>query len=435
MQSIQLKNNITALCFIGAAFVISLGEYRSAKNLKNYMSFRHDELSYGFNVQENKIDNDPDESATMLGQQQRSLTVNCGDTLSSILNDVGISLHDIDKINKALSKVYNVKNLQIGQPVYIHWEAMTNASKLTELTTIDTRGNKILLIAKDNDYEVSVCKRVVESRLKFISGNIARSFINSAQKIGVPLSIANEAIRALSPRISQNKYLKDSSFEIIFEERQDVETKKQIGKRKLKYIAIFADGVAYKVFSFGNRYYSDSGESLKTEFFTTPLKIKNIRISSKFGLRVHPVFGVIRKHCGIDYEARYGTDVFASARGVVVAACRNGGYGLFIKIRHSNGFETVYGHLSSMFVKHGDHVEQGDCIGKVGSSGCATGPHLHHEVIRHKIHVDPQKYLCIGPDRLSGTDLDNFKAYKKEIEQHIQQHKTGNIGNDKIVNA
>jgi murein DD-endopeptidase MepM/ murein hydrolase activator NlpD len=397
------------------------------------MSFRYEELTYDQNLQNNDADEDPDKGVPVLGVQQRSLTVNCGDTLSSILNDIGISARDIAKINKALSRVYNVRNLQIGQPISLQWEAMADSSKLLEFSTIDSRGTKISLTAKNNGYDVNICKRIIESHLKFIAGNIERGFVSSAQKIGVPLSIANEAIHALSPRITQSKLNKEASFEIIFEEQQDVETKKPIGPRKLKYIAVFVNGVAYKVYSFGNRYYSDAGESLKTEVFITPLRGPNIRISSKFGLRMHPVFGVVRKHCGVDYEASYGTDVLAAAGGSVVVAGINGGYGLFIKIRHTNGFETVYGHLSAIFVKQGDRVEQGDRIGQVGKSGIATGPHLHHEVIRHKIHVDPQKYLCIGSNKLSGQELASFNAYKKELELVIQQQKTEAINEGKFT--
>ncbi|SEA76418.1 Membrane proteins related to metalloendopeptidases [Thiothrix caldifontis] len=117
------------------------------------------------------------------------------------------------------------------------------------------------------------------------------------------------------------------------------------------------------------------------------------RISSEFGMRTHPVHGDRRMHAGIDIAAPNGTAVSSTAAGVVKFAGEKGGYGNVVILDHGNGVETRYAHLSSMSVKAGDVVADGDLVGKVGSTGTSTGNHLHYEVREDDKPVDPQKYL------------------------------------------
>ncbi|MDR1907755.1 MAG: M23 family metallopeptidase [Holosporales bacterium] len=427
MRLFRQKQDFIPLGLLGLAAIISLREYKTSQHFAHLSQFY---FQSEVPASGNDGDDEPDEEKRILGTQQRSLVVACGDTLSSMLKDMGISLQDIDAITRALSKHYNVKNLQIGQSIDVVWESGEDASKLTRLETVDSAGNAIKLEATESGYTTSVCKRMLVAQLKSVSGIVTTNFAIAAQQNGIPNAVAHEAVRALTPLINVGRLKSNAAFEIVFEEKLDANTKKLVGKRQLKYAAVSVDGKLHKVYSFGNRYYSESGHSLKTEFLIVPIRSRSVRISSRFGMRLHPIFRVMKKHCGVDYEARYGTDVCAAASGVVVSACSYGGYGLYVRIRHANGFETAYGHLSAILVRKGDCVNQGDRIGRVGSSGHATGPHLHHEVIRHQIHVDPQKYLSIGSGKLTGHDFERFKQYKDEIDRTLKEDNAHTLSGD-----
>jgi len=117
------------------------------------------------------------------------------------------------------------------------------------------------------------------------------------------------------------------------------------------------------------------------------------RITSRFGMRIHPIFGDRRFHEGLDLAKWYGAPVRASADGIVTFAGRYAGYGNMITIMHKNGFSTRYGHLKSFLVKVRQYVKAGQFIGKVGSTGNSTGPHLHFEVRKYGRTADPLKYL------------------------------------------
>ena len=115
------------------------------------------------------------------------------------------------------------------------------------------------------------------------------------------------------------------------------------------------------------------------------------KLTSAFGMREHPILGVVRMHNGIDIAAAQGTEVEAALPGTVVFSGKRGGYGNTIMIEHSNGLTTMYAHCASLSVQKGDVVRQGESIATVGSTGLSTGPHLHFEVRREGAAIDPQK--------------------------------------------
>ena len=116
-------------------------------------------------------------------------------------------------------------------------------------------------------------------------------------------------------------------------------------------------------------------------------------ISSAFGYRSHPIYKRIIHHDGIDLACPKGTPVLAPASGIVEQAGWVKGYGNFIKVRHGNGYVTVYGHLSSINVHNGEHVDKETVIGRVGSTGKSTGMHLHYEIVKNGKKIDPKRHL------------------------------------------
>ena len=116
-------------------------------------------------------------------------------------------------------------------------------------------------------------------------------------------------------------------------------------------------------------------------------------ISSEFGLRLHPVYGYMKYHSGIDIASSYGAPIYASASGIVTESGYESGYGYCVKIDHGNGLSTLYGHCSSLIAQSGEYVRKGQLIARIGSTGISTGPHLHYEVLSEGTQINPIRYL------------------------------------------
>jgi len=182
------------------------------------------------------------------------------------------------------------------------------------------------------------------------------------------------------------------------------------------------DGRNYEAYRFDadeetHGYFDEEGNSMRRAFLRAPLRYR--RISSVYtDSRMHPVLGVRRPHRGVDYAAPRGTPIFAAGDGVVTRATRSGGYGNLIDIRHTRGYATRYAHLDRFAgdVRPGVRVKQGDVIGYVGSTGLATGPHLHYEFHLRGRAVDPRTVRDLSGDPVPQQHRSAFNAL---IGQHV----------------
>jgi len=164
-------------------------------------------------------------------------------------------------------------------------------------------------------------------------------------------------------------------------------------------------------------YYSATGQSVRKALLRTP--IDGARISSGFGRRRHPILGYTRMHKGLDFAARRGTPIYAAGDGVVDFAGRKGGYGKYVRIRHTGTYKTAYAHMHryGKGVRTGRRVRQGQIIGYVGSTGRSTGPHLHYEVHKNGRQVNPRSIKLPSGRKLKGRELTAFKTYRVELDR------------------
>ena len=163
-------------------------------------------------------------------------------------------------------------------------------------------------------------------------------------------------------------------------------------------------------------YFDLTGKSLRKAFLRSPLNYR--RITSTFSAsRLHPVFKTLRPHYGVDYAAPYGTPVVSSADGIITFAGWKNGLGRTIEIRHANGFVTSYGHLSSFTLKisNGARVTQGEIIGRVGTSGITTGPHLDYRCMVSGRYVNPLKMNLPSARPVKGNHLPDFNSKKENL--------------------
>jgi len=157
-------------------------------------------------------------------------------------------------------------------------------------------------------------------------------------------------------------------------------------------------------------YYQADGTAVEKQFLKSPVKFATI--TSRFGLRRHPVLKYARAHKGVDYGAPRGTGIWAVGGGVVTWAARRGGYGRLVEIRHRNGLRTRYAHLSRYGpgIRRGARVQQKQVIGYVGASGLATGPHLHFEVLRQGRQTNPLTLVVPPAPPLPEEERPRFEA-------------------------
>jgi len=231
--------------------------------------------------------------------------------------------------------------------------------------------------------------------------------------------LANKIVNIFSDRVNFRILPKNTKIELFYD------TKSRFGKI-LNIDIVYAriqnrlyDIEAYKWTD--GRYYDQNGRSLKGMFLSVPLRYK--RISSKFGMRFHPILHRWRMHDGIDFVNRIGTPIHSVADGKVIFKGRLGGYGYAVKIKHRNGYITLYGHLHNFaHIRVGQWIKQGKVIGYLGNSGLSTGPHLHFGVMHNGKWINPLKIRKSAKIKLYGkrrkeflTALHKFKSSEERL--------------------
>jgi murein DD-endopeptidase MepM/ murein hydrolase activator NlpD len=209
-------------------------------------------------------------------------------------------------------------------------------------------------------------------------------------------------------------------FQVVFERLLSEDGEVRVGRVLAGDLTI--SGKSLTAFRFGGEngrgvlYYDDQGNSLRRAFLRAPVEFR--RISSNFArLRYHPLLGLSRRHEGTDYAAAPGTPVMAAGDGVVLRAGRTGGYGNLIELRHLNGITTRYGHLRGFArnIRSGTRVQQGQIIGYVGSTGLATGPHLHYEFRMNGVAKDSRRVNLGSGSPVASQDRTAFQQERDRL--------------------
>ena len=176
-----------------------------------------------------------------------------------------------------------------------------------------------------------------------------------------------------------------------------------------------------------DRYYDEDGKQVENFLLAAP--VKHARISSRFTLRRwHPILHKYRAHLGIDYAARRGTPIHAAASGVVIFAGRTRGYGNLIKIRHADGYVTLYAHQKAFRrgIRRGKRVRRNQVIGYVGTTGLSTGPHLHFGLYKNGRAINPLRVVQITTKKLNKKQKKAFLTLKKNYDQSLSLHIANN---------
>ena len=231
----------------------------------------------------------------------------------------------------------------------------------------------------------------------------------------MPRPIIEDLIRIYSFDVDfQRKVQPGNSFEVLY--AGDEDKPGADSRNDVLFAALTVGGETKRLYRFQSPddglvdYYDEAGKSAKKFLVRKPVAEGIMR--SGFGLRRHPILGYVKMHTGVDWAAPTGTPIYAAGNGVIEKEGWESGYGKFILIRHNNGYETAYGHMSAYAkgTHEGEHVRQGQVIGFVGSTGLSTGSHLHFEIRINGRFVDPMRIKLPRGRELRGTMLDRLRA-------------------------
>jgi murein DD-endopeptidase MepM/ murein hydrolase activator NlpD len=253
-----------------------------------------------------------------------------------------------------------------------------------------------------------------------------QSFYETTLRNHVPRPVIEDVIRIYSYDIDfQRKVQPGDSFEILF--ASEDENANDNSKAEVLYAVLTTGGETRKFYRYQTTddnvvdYYDEAGKSAKKFLVRKP--VSDGAITSGFGGRNHPLLGFTKMHTGVDWGSSTGTPVFAAGNGIIEKAGWEGGYGKYIRIRHANGYETAYGHLSGFArgMEQGKKVRQGQVVGYVGSTGLSTGAHLHYEILINGRFVDPMKVKLPRGRVLEGQTLAGFEQERGRLEAMINR--------------
>ncbi len=254
-----------------------------------------------------------------------------------------------------------------------------------------------------------------------VEAEMRGSLYSTAQRVGVDGGAVKEIVKAFAAKLDFERDIQAGDrFRLVFDQKV-TESGAVVENGRLLYAEIEAKGRVTRFYRFEDadgkvRWLDEGGTNLKSYLLRTP--IEGARMSSGFGMRRHPILGYHKMHQGVDFAAGTGTPVLAAGDGTVVEVRRWGGYGNWVRIRHSGGYESGYAHLSryAKGVSVGDKVKQGQVVAYVGSTGRSTGPHLHHEIWFKGRRVDPKGAKIPSGNGLESRELIAFKAQKKKVD-------------------
>ena len=320
----------------------------------------------------------------------REARIERGDTIASILQRLQIDDASAGQVLQRTSEARLLYRLIPGRTIRAH---TTAAGQLLALRYLN--GTQLLKIDREGDaLVVSEGAAEIETRLEMRSGEIRSSLFAATDVAGMKEAVAVQIAEVFSTDIDFHRDLRKGDrfaavYEVQYHQGELVKTGRLLSAEFVN------NGKTFQAVWFQNPdgeggYYTPDGKNIRKAFLRSPLEFS--RISSGFTIsRFHPVLQTWRAHKGVDYAAPTGTRVRATGDGIIEFVGRQGGYGNLVVLRHQSKYTTWYGHLSGFApgMQKGKRIVQGNVIGFVGSTGVATGPHLHYEFRTNDVHQDP----------------------------------------------
>ena len=359
---------------------------------------------------------------------QTIIKVKSGHSLSSIFKKHKFSHQDLYRIMQKGKMAKALRNLQPGKVLEIESDAQ---GQLHSLSYQVNRLQSINVIRSNDDFDIQTFDKPVDKRISFSEGLIQSSLFEAGKQAGLSDALVMEMAGIFGWDIDFALDIRQGDkFSILYEE-QFVEGKKyQTGT--VLAAEFTSQGKTFKAIRFTDKsgrtnYYTPEGLSMRKAFLRSPVDFR--RISSRFGKRKHPVLNRMRLHKGVDYAARRGTPIQSSGDGKIIFKGRKGGYGRVVIVKHGSRYQTLYAHMNGFKrgIRVGKYVKQGQTIGFVGSSGRATGPHLHYEFRVNGAHRNPLTVKLPNAAPIKSAYKNDFIAHAKSLLAQLDTHKPTQI--------
>ena len=365
---------------------------------------------------------------------ERVHIVKKGDTVTSILREQGATPEEAKSITTTLGARGRDGGLKEGQKLRILMAPSGPGQRLQPYRVIVANDSAVEAVVALSDLgkyvavDVQSMNTVTEAADSSDDDDddgtgvrLYQSIYETALRNKVPAAVIEDMVRIYSYDVEfQRKVQPGDSFDVFFAGEDEGSSITE--KTEVLFASLTVGGETKKYYRFQTPddsvvdYYDETGKSAKKFLVRKP--VNNAIMRSGFGSRRHPILGYVKMHTGVDWAAPYGTPIFASGNGVVEVAGWEGGYGKYVKLKHNNGYETAYGHMSAYAkgMEVGKRVRQGQIIGFIGSTGQSTGAHVHYEILVNGRFVDPMRIKLPRGRSLDGPLMTGFEKERDRLD-------------------
>ena len=345
-----------------------------------------------------------------------TVTLGNGDTLLNALGRAGVGMNEAARVATLVAGAVSLDQLKPGTILSLTMGRRPSRLQPRPLEKLTFRAGFDLSLAVNRAGDDLLLDRrpiSINRAPLHVRGLVGASLYRSMRAAGVPARVVESYIKAVAARMSIGDVGAADTFDIVADQARAATGEVEVGQ--LQYVGL-VDAAGRRRLQLvrwgdqqgeGGSFMDPAGQVERRGFMGMPVAG---RVTSTFGMRMHPLLGFMRMHRGMDIGAPYGSPIYAAIDGVVSFAGRSGGYGNFIKLSHPGGYASGYGHMSRFAVSTGTRVARGQVIGYVGSTGMSTGPHLHWEVWKNGVPVNPRAISLSSVQTVSGDTLRGLKA-------------------------
>jgi murein DD-endopeptidase MepM/ murein hydrolase activator NlpD len=376
---------------------------------------------------------------------ERVHVVKKGDSVTSILRDQGATPEEAKAIAATLGPRGRDGGLKEGQKLRIlmapaapgpgtrlqpYRVIVANDSSIEAVAALSDLGKYVAVDVQSMNTVTETADNSDDDDDDGSGVRLYQSIYETALRNKVPATVIDDMIKIYSYDVDfQRKVQPGDSFDVFYAGEDEGATITE--KTEVLYAALTVGGETKKYYRFQTPddsvvdYYDETGKSAKKFLVRKP--VNNAIMRSGFGGRRHPILGYVKMHTGVDWATAYGTPIFASGNGVVEKVGPEGGYGKYVRLKHNNGYETAYGHMSAFAkgMEVGKRVRQGQVIGFVGSTGQSTGPHVHYEILVNGRFVDPMRVKLPRGRSLEGPIMASFEKERDRLDAQMNNRNSG----------
>lgn len=342
--------------------------------------------------------------------------VKAGENFTSALQKFGLTPAEASNASAAAQRAFNLRQVRAGNTITV---GRSIEGELREIEYKIDADRMLKIVPEDAGYSAEIREIPSKTEVVAVSGEVDDSLFNAVEDAGESPELALRLAQIFGYDLDfYTDPRKGDTFRVVLEKKM-YRSGEAAGYGKIFAAEYVNGGKKYQALLFHDPagqpgYYTADGKSLQKAFLRSPLKF-GAPITSHFSrARFHPILKIYRPHLGTDYGAPIGTPVQAIGSGRVLFAGRHGGEGNAVHIRHANGYETMYLHLSRLFVRTGDHVQIGKIIGLVGSTGLSTGPHLDFRILQRGQYRNFEKLGLPPSDPVSKKHWPEFAAVREK---------------------